>query len=417
MARNVQILAGRPKTQRRTRKPETKFSLRHRPWQICPFCIFPVLPGETLKMGMWQSRVVTDPLANPLMGGHIEYYYYYVKLRDIEGIAEAVNDMILDPAYDSVALRSAASAPYFHRYGINWMKLATDQAIRDHFRAHDEDASDYMIGDYPAASIRDDSWLDSAMRESDYAPPGQVDVDINADGNITVEEIRQAQRAYDLARTMNMIDMSFEDYLTTYGVNIPQENDNITEELRYVRNWAYPTNTVDPATGVPTTALSWAVAERLDKDRYFREMGFVVGVTVFRPKVYMSNVGGSLTGIMDSVYKWLPAILNDDPDTSFMHIDDPANGPLANQTEGYWFDLKDLLLYGEQYVNYALGTPGNNHIAMPSAGLQKYYPTAAMADSVFAKAEKNLVRQDGIVSLTVLGSTVDHTPSVVPPNV
>lgn len=410
----VQMLDARGKTNRMYRKPETAFSLIHRPWQLTPFCCFPVLPGETMKQSMFQARVVSDPVANPLIGAHIEYYLYYVKLRDIPDIAEAVNEMILNPEYDASALRSAASVPYFHRYGINWTKLATDQAIRDHWRMEGQDASDFMIGDYPAASIKMDNWLDSAITEAEYDPVGDVNVDLNADDVITIEEIRQAQRAYDLARQMNLTDMTFEDYLRTYGVNIANDKVNMTEELRYVRNWAYPSNTVDPTTGTPTSAFSWSVAERADKDRRFNEFGFIVGLTVFRPKVFLANQAGSVTGLMDNVYRWLPAIMENDPETSFLHIANVANGPLANQTDGYWFDLKDLFLYGEEFRNHA--TAGWNQVAMPTAGLEKFFPTAAMADSIFKTAANNKIRQDGIINVNMLGHVVETTPTSEPPN-
>lgn len=413
MAR-VQLVDPRAATQRLHRRPETHFSLIHRPWQLTPFCCFPVLPGETMKMSMFQSRVVSDPVANPLIGAHIEYYLYYVKLRDIPELADAINSMILDPEYDAAPLRSAASIPYFHQYGINWAKAATDQAITDHWRLEGQTASDFMIGDYPAASIRLDNWLDSSLTEAEYDPVGDTDVDLNADGNITIEEIRQAQRAYDLARQMNLTDMTFEDYLRTYGVNIPSDAAQMTEELRYIRNWAYPTNTVDPATGAPSSAFSWSVAERADKDRRFNEFGFVVGLTVFRPKVYLSNQSGSVTGLMDNVYRWLPAIMENDPETSFLHVADPANGPLRNQGDGYWFDLKDLFLYGEQFVNHQ--SAGWNQIAMPTAAHEKFFPTSAMADSIFKSSEANKIRQDGIINLDVLGHVIDTTPTSEPPN-
>lgn len=413
MAR-VQLVDPRASTQRLHRRPETSFSLIHRPWQLTPFCIFPVLPGETMKNAMFQSRVVSDPVANPLIGAHIEYYLYYVKLRDIEGMAEAVNSMILDPEYDATALRSAASVPWFHSYGINWSKLATEQAVKDHWRLEGQEANDFLIGDYPAASIRLDNWMDSTITEAQYDPVGDTDVDANANGTITIEEIRQAQRAYDLARQMNLTDMTFEDYLGTYGVRIASDAANMTEELRYIRNWAYPTNTVDPATGTPTSAFSWSIAERADKDRRFTEFGFVIGLTVFRPKVYLGNQAGSVTGLMDNVYRWLPAIMENDPETSFLHVDTPANGPLANQTDGYWFDLKDLLLYGEQYTNHQ--SAGWNRLAMPTAAHEKFFPTAAMADMIFKNPEFNKIRQDGIINVDFLGHVVETTPTSEPPN-
>ena len=72
-------------TGRKSRRPSHPFQLKTRPWQIQPFCIAPVLPGETLKNLLLQSRVVSDPLKHPLIGWWCEYYYFYVKHRDLAG--------------------------------------------------------------------------------------------------------------------------------------------------------------------------------------------------------------------------------------------------------------------------------------------------------------------------------------------
>ena len=66
------------------RNPAHPWQLRTRPYQIQPCMISPVLPGETLKNLVGMSRVVTKPIANPLIGWWCEYYVFYVRLRDIE---------------------------------------------------------------------------------------------------------------------------------------------------------------------------------------------------------------------------------------------------------------------------------------------------------------------------------------------
>ena len=53
-------------TGRRPRRPSHPFQVRHEPFQIQPFFIAPVLPGETMKNLLLQSRAVTLPLKNPL---------------------------------------------------------------------------------------------------------------------------------------------------------------------------------------------------------------------------------------------------------------------------------------------------------------------------------------------------------------
>ena len=64
---------------RKSRRPSHPFQLRHMPWQIQPFLIAPVLPGETLKNILLQSRAVTKPIKNGIVGWWMEYHFFYVK--------------------------------------------------------------------------------------------------------------------------------------------------------------------------------------------------------------------------------------------------------------------------------------------------------------------------------------------------
>ena len=119
---------------------------------------------------------------------------------------------------------------------------------------------------------------------------------------------------------------------------------------------------------------------------------------------------------MNNALRWLPAVMKDDPYTSMVHIDDAnkANGPLSGRTDGYWFDLKDLLLYGEQFSNFAL-TANDGAIALPAVdNVNKRYPTLAMAQGLFANSGKTDILEDGVISLTILGSQKDTTPSPSP---
>ena len=78
---NVQV-ANLAQQRRVTRRPQHTFQLRHRPWEIQPFMLAPVLPGETMQNLLLQARVVTDPIKNPLIGWWCEHYVFYVKHRD-----------------------------------------------------------------------------------------------------------------------------------------------------------------------------------------------------------------------------------------------------------------------------------------------------------------------------------------------
>jgi hypothetical protein len=81
-------------------------------------------------------------------------------------------------------------------------------------------------------------------------------------------------------------------------------------------------------------------------------------------------------------------------------------------TEDYWVDVRDLFLYGDQFVNFALTATDAGLVALPTAAMQKKYASATDADGLFTSASPaNLVRADGVVNLTIAGTTVgqDHT--------
>ena len=284
-----------------------------------------------MKNALWQSRVISDPLKNRLLGAHKEYWLFYVRLRDLQGSSE-FEEMMLDPNKDMSSYRSAASVPYFHKYGINWTKMCLDKIVEHYFRAEDEGS--FTIDGMPARSVGNDNWTDSLVNDADFAPIEDVDVDANADDTITVGEIDKAQRNFALMRQFGLTEMDFDDYLRTFGIRVAPAESDKPELLRYESDWQYPTNTVDPLTGTPTTAWAMSPSGRADKDRFFKEPGFVIGITCTKPKVYMSRRGGSVTGLLDSALRWLPAMMRDDPYTSMVNVETASknNGPLDNPT-------------------------------------------------------------------------------------
>lgn len=400
------------RTSRTPRSPKHTFYVKHRPYQIQPFFIAPVLPGETMKNLLMQSRAVTDPILNPLMGWWLEHYFFYVKHRDLPE-RDLLTEMMVNPEVDLSSLNTVAASTdfYTHANTIAWTEKCVKRITDVYFRDEGETWATALIGNLPAASINMETGLQSLITDAAYTVP-DLDVD-GPDGNTTIQasEIDAAMRAYQFLQANRLTDMSYEDYLRTYGIRTPKAEMHEPELIRYSREWTYPSNTVNPATGVPASAASWAVSMRADKDRFFKEPGFLVGLTVARPKVYLSKQTGSLVGTMKDAVSWLPAVMNDDPFSSVRKWATGA-GPLKDATGAYWFDVKDLLMYGDQFTNVAMTDLGVNLIGLPENTLaNKRYPSAAMADLMFVTpAGSNFIRQDGIVDLTILGNTIDSTP-------
>lgn len=405
-------LANAKKAGRVTRAPRHQFQLKQRPFLLQPFMIAPVLPGETLKSAQLQSRAVTKPIANPLVGWWAEYYFFYVKHRDLAG-RDDFTEMMLDLEKDLTAYDAgAAQANLYQAVGDRmWLKLSLDRITEEYFRNEDETTAPLIDG-LPVVKINMDGVLNSAVLDDNFIGVQDVEVDADGDGTITAGEVDAAMRTWQFQRAHGFTDMDYDDWLATYGIQTPAAESHRPELIRYIREWQYPSNTVDPATGTPSSAVSWAISNSLDKDRFFREPGFIVGVSTFRPKVYLANQAGAVAGHLRDAMDWLPALLRDDPYTSVRKFAETGGPfPIVTDTDGYWLDLKDLFIYGDQFLNYDPASAGGSSVALPTAGLGIYYPSTADIDAFFSGASKTIT-QDGVVQLRILGALTDTTPNL-----
>lgn len=400
---------------RKIRNPQHRFYLRVRPWEIQPCLLAPVLPGETMKNLLLQSRVVTKPIKNALIGWWAEYYIFYVKIRDLAA-RDAWQAMFLNPEADMSAQNAAASVPNYH-FGSypDFAQQCLVEVVENYFRDEGEAWNVATIGaNRPAATIGQNSWLDSVINAADMAED-DFSIDLNANATITASETQQALRMFEFLQQQKLTTQTYEEFLSTYGVRPRKEESHVPELVRYVRDWTYPSNAVEPTTGVPSSAASWAVSARADKDRYFREPGFLFGVQVVRPKVYLNNLVGSAADLLNSATAWLPAVLHNDSRASMVNVPDNA-GPLGNITDtgGAWIDIRDLFMYGDQFVNFAFdGTV--SEVDLPTAALQKKYPSGTDADGLFVggTAATRLVESDGVVSLSIATALEDTSETSV----
>jgi hypothetical protein len=395
---------------RTTRKPNHTFQVRHRPWSIQPFLIAPVLAGETMKHMMIQSRAVSSPIKNALIGWHLEHFFFYVKLRDLDA-RDQLQTMLLDPDASIAGLtRGAAdSATYTFAGAMDFVQMCLNKVTQEFFRDEGEPLSAGTIGGY-SAMINNSNWLDSAVLDAEMETIPDPGIVVGGDDTIKMSEITQAMQLWEMQRAAGMTVKTFEDYLRSYGVSVPQEEElHRPELLRYLKTWSYPANTVNPVDGKPSSAMSWSIAEKSEKDRFFKEPGFIFGVTVARPKIYLSKQKGAAVGMLNSALSWLPAAVQSDVYSSMKRLA-AGTGPLSDVTTPYWVDLKDLFVYGDQFVNFALTDTAAGLVAMPTVGLEKKYASSADADALFAGASPaNVITQDGIVGLTVLGHAQDRT--------
>jgi hypothetical protein len=400
------------KAARMMRRPSHTFSIGFRPWQLQPCVIAPVLPGDTLQKLDLQVRAVTDPIKARLTGWWLEAYFYYVTHRNMSA-SDTFMGMMTDLNADLSATKwGSDNAKMYGAAGdVAWTSYCLEACVAEDFRDEGHAWNDFMLDGLPISKVNDVSWLDSVSTDTAYKAD-DPELVVGGDDTITGSEVDALLQQYQMLQGMGMADMDYDDWLRSQGISRPVEERNVPELLRYVRQWAYPSNTIDPADGSATSAVSWAVREELSSPKFFKEPGFIFGFMSARPKVYRSAQKGSGAGLLANALTWLPAMMAKDYKSSVLEVT-AGTGPLDGLTDDYHVDVKDLFLYGDQFVSHALTDTDKNFVALPTAANRKFYVSSSDADALFTGASPaNQVYADGICTLRIQ-SRVEETSVTV----
>ena len=404
------------KTGRKIRSPQHTFNLVTRPFGIYPFMIAPVLAGETLKSATMQARVITDPIKENArnVGWWNEHYWFYCKLSDLAD-RDVITAALLNPGANMTTIDSeTASAVHNFTAGVgvpyvNWVEKCLQRVTEEYFRDEGETWTTNTVetgipsAQYTAPGL----WRSLEKASSTDLDFKDVQVSTAGDNAFTLEELQDAYAQYEILRMGSFTTLTWDDYIAAQGVRVPEEEkveQYRPELIRFARSWQYPIAAIDPTDGSAAAAVQWSHAERIDKDRFFKEPGFIFGVTVCRPKVYL-NYRGFGAQLMADAFKWLPMVLDDDPTNSLVNIaDNTFAGMNWADAGGVYVDIKDLLLYGDQFVNMALADLPNK-VDMDFTNDLAKYPSTGNIDAFFAagapSAANARVRHDGICTLHI----------------
>lgn len=386
---------------RHMRRPKHNFYVEPHLWEIQPCLIAPVLPGESLKRLTIQSRVVTPPLKAKTVGLWLEYYFFYVPFRLMPDSANLVA-MFVDPS-STLSASAAAASNYYDGRGYNFTAQCLEVVTREWFRRDGESWSAFVIRTgRPAASTGIDTLGDSLIDSTVLTDGGAI-------AGMNVDDLDRAKMVMEYRRQLRLSGAGggpsdYEEIVASYGASlrIAKERDR-PELIRYIREWTYPTNTVEPTTGVPTTAASWAISDRATKRRAFNEPGFVFGVQCIRPKIYHANQTSFGAAMLDRAQRWLPPVMDETGMerslAEFTNTQGPYGKSASGFTNGYWLDVQDLFNYGDQYIDY--GTAANaNAVALPTTAQQLRYATLAMANDLVVTTG-SLSQCDGNISMEI----------------
>lgn len=412
---------------RQARRPQHRFNLITKPYQIQPCMIAPVLPGETLQHALCQSQVWTDPLAANAVGAGglaagflknvgwwCEYFGFYVPHSALVGwdtdaqIGHEMGDMMISDA-SLAAFQDADGNAWTYCYpgAVDYVLECTKACVGAYFRDEGEAWDVKTLDNVPIAKIYSagmSDWADKLTLAANYA-----DRSVAVPGD--VGQLEDSMMQWYALRDAGLVTMDYDDWMRTYGsadpidYNAPDSPRFHRPELAFhFRDFQYPTNTVDMATGIPTSAVGWRTVGQSRKRMHFGKPGWLVMFQCVRPKVYLGTQQGSIAGAMQTRMSWLPAVLNHRLDVGQMSFLDTA-GPLAGvMTSQYWIDLRDLLSYGDQFINYATpasGVSGVPFVALPDVAGNRRYASATQIMALFADTTYGRVRTDGVCSLSI----------------
>lgn len=415
----VRTLLSAPPTERVGRYPKHTFQTQELPFTAQPFFVAPVLPGETMNSLFFEARVVSDPILNSRIGWKKEFHFFYCRMSDL-GV-DGFKEMFIDPTNTDLAGTYGAANnvawTYTAKGGVDWTERCVDRIVETWFRDEGQAVATWQTAaGVPIVQLRESSFLDSATDDADFATGAAISGATNAD------DLDRLMDAFEQLRAMGIADMTYEDFLRSYGIAIPNKDEGKPEKLGSFSEFAYPANTIDPTNGTPRSAMSWVFKNGIRKPYFFKEPGFLVGLSITRPKVYFAGLAGQAAGFMTRAWDWMPNYLEKMPETSLKNFA-ADGGPLGDRTSAtnsFWLDMRDILLHGDQFQNVlafnpAPATVGASHmLALPPNDLSDAswkYPSEAMCKSFFVDAGGTnfYVRQDGYVSLSVKGKQVDYT--------
>lgn len=424
---------------RRQRRPKHPFNVRHLPYVIQPFLLAPVRPGETLVDMKCTLSAYTAPLASRNTGGWLEHVFFYVPVTAMPSKTAIMNEFV-DEAQALTSLTTASNVDYYYRGNAgtaNWMQECMEAIVAEFFRGDDEDgnretAASHVIAQHGAdrytAMVVNDGMIDSLMLASDL--PADSGAPVEDDYAGVLDELDAKRRTFDRLRLMGFREMTFEEWLTTQGVAVPEPQTVFTQEakpelLRLHRQFVMPANAINPTDGSAASALVWKKEFTGEKDYFFKVPGFIVGVTVQRFKTYLGRQYGNASSAIFSAMGFLPRIEEleegDRHALGFSATIAKQLGPFGSGTADatspsgdYIYDVLDLFFRGDQFVNDLTATDAGI-IALPTAALQTRYPTLAMVNSFFKAAATDADRsvfQDGRVDLTIMTDLQDNGLSV-----
>ena len=422
-----------PATRRKPRNPVHDFNIRMRPFILQPCVVAPVLPGDTLKNVLVSYSAMTDPIKHPLIGWWYDMHGFFVPFRAM-GIASELETMVLDPPSGKLNAPPdvAADVDMFHNHSgkPSFAYHALKSVVEEWFRNEGEDwLTNAHLDNMPQVGLKKRNALssfvlDSASGEPDVLP-GTADQDDNLDeilGSGLSAQFAGAYDAYQALVAAAVVDITFDDWLKQYGVRLPiPHTDPKPERLFSSSDWKFPSKAIDQTDGSIASAVHWRDDIKANDDKRFKEPGVVLVLACATPKVYLGNQLTAAADFLTRSLDWLPAVLAEHAFTSMKLFTSDGtgdagvgDGPLGgNPSAGYWLDIRDLFMHGDQFINFATSATDASIVNLPGADGRSRFVSSTDADNLFSAASPaNKVHVEGRCRLSFLSQVTDMTPNL-----
>ena len=233
--------------------------------------------GSTLRKLSFRNRFQSMPIKYPLTGGYLDVEFYYVPMSAAwdEWIDFVLGETVTFPTL-------AAAQPNFFTSAANSSKLyglCYEAVINKFHRTSEDDPYTY-----------DGSWaslprVDMTAEFSASADHRTIDETVNIADGLTVREIDDARAKLRYRNRMDFATGHYADWLKEQGVAAHAVLGADPERIGRVSKFVMPSKSIDPSTGGTTQSYFRDIELTLDKDRYFAEAGYIVGILSMRPKI------------------------------------------------------------------------------------------------------------------------------------
>lgn len=328
------------------RRPVFRAALELEPWEITPFCCFPLLPGETLHNVLIDGRFLLNGCVSPLFPWYLDLQMYAVKLSDLDIDFELILKHRGDTGPSGLA--NSAAAPHLGEAvgGITISGLVYKR-ICDQFWKTDNVLPNSIVNtDLFIAPVK---WRGSSSTHVEGENP---------DDFLRPDEILTDAMKIDLLDR----DPNWDDILRSYGVVRSAVEAGVPERIMWESMAKFPVFVQSDAADTIVTRYQvlWSIREARLTARgqglFAKEPMAVMGMVTIRPEIIEGNKAFMMINdLTDRERWWVP------PFNTMDAVQDILQEPGSGITAGHsWVDaapgvtqmnMLDYWFMGESFTN------------------------------------------------------------------